>query len=459
MAKAQVFVAALLLVAQATANAYDGALDIAFGFLGEVELTPTGMAADAPSYAKLSVDGQHRIVGCIRTLSPANTTVPWIFRLTPDGGNDTSFAGTGSKFVAIPSGASYLSCDGFAVYPDGRILLASYDGSNQYILRMKADGGPDTSFNGTGTLTIARTGNSNDFIDDAVVASDGSVYIAYSRATANGARFLVRHILDNGTVDGGFGPGGGGATLFDGFALKTGVTARDDYPSRILLTREGSVVVTGHTTPTTSGNSDFAAARLTSTGLPDSGFGSSGAVIVALDLGYNNADLANSSALDERGRLVMAGYAQRTNASNLDFAVVRLDTGGVPDTTFSGDGKTTIAFDLGGVGEDVATSVVVQTDGRILVGGYAHHASGSSAFDWAVARLLDNGALDGTFNGTGKETFAVDLGGDKNDFLYSVVADGSDFILMGESSATATTEAAILARLRIDLIFASQFGG
>ncbi len=459
MGKARVVAAVMLLAFQATAGANDGALDISFGFLGQVELAPAGMAADATGTMRMRVDGQHRIVGCIRTINASNVMIPWLFRLTASGGSDSTFAGTGSKFVSIPGGATGLACDGFDVAADGRIVLASYDGSNQYIMRFEDDGTPDTTFNNTGTLTITRTGNSNDFTNDLVIASDDSIYIAYQRATANGDRFLVRHILATGTIDSGFGPGGGGATLFDGFAIRTGVSARDDVPSRVLLGPGGEIVLTGHTKPTLTGNLDFAAARLSSGGIPDAGFGTSGAVIVSFDLGQSNADLCTAAVLDSQNRLVMAGYAERATVGDADFAVVRLSPAGLPDPAFSG-GKVAVAFDLGGSGEDVATAVTLQTDGRILIGGYAKHVTGSSGYDFALARLLDSGSPDNTFGaaGTGRQTYSVNLGGNNNDFMYQLVANGGDFVIGGESSSGATSESAILARIRTDLIFADKFG-
>jgi uncharacterized delta-60 repeat protein len=457
MGKTGAIATVVLLANLATAGANDGPLDISFGFLGQVELTPAGMAADALGTLRMRVDGKRRIVGCIRTFNGSNAPVPWLFRLTASGGNDTSFAMTGSKFVAIPSGATGLACDGFAVAGDGRIVLASYDGSNQYIMRFQDDGSPDTTFNGTGTLTIARNGNSNDFTNDVVIASDSSIYIAYQRATVNGDRFLVRHILSTGTVDSGFGPGGGGATLFDGFAIRTGVSARQDVPSHILLGPDGEIILTGFTKPTASGNSDFAAARLSHTGIPDSGFGTSGAVIVGFDFGQSNADLCTASVLDSQNRLVMAGYAERATVGDEDFAVVRLSPTGSPDSAFSGDGKVTIPFDLNGSGADVATAVTLQSDGKILIGGYARHVTGSSGYDWAVARLLDGGSVDNGFGNAGKQVYSVNLGGNNNDFMYQVVANGSDFVLGGESNG-ATSESAILARIRTDLIFADKFG-
>jgi uncharacterized delta-60 repeat protein len=451
--------AALLAAASEPCFSNDGNLDATFGFFGQVELTPSGISVDYSQELRLRADAQHRIVGCIHTLDASNHPVPWLFRLLPNGGSDPDFAGTGSKFVPVPATATGLACDALAVYGDGRILLASLDGSNQYILRFKADGSADETFNGTGMLKIARTGATNDFIYAAAIAPDNSAYIAYTRSTANGSRFVVRRILDNGTVDSAFASGTGVA-LFDGFAIRTGVTARDDNVTNILLAPGGGIVVTGTTEPKAGGSADFAAARLTATGDPDLSFGTGAARIVAFDHGQTNTDRCYSSTLDAHGRLVMVGYSQRATAGDYDFAVVRLLGNGAPDTSLSGDGKVEIAFDLGGAGEDIGTSVAIQSDNRIVVAGYARHVTGTSGADWAVARLLDGGALDATFGpaNNGKQTYSVNLAAPNNDYLDSMAANGSDFVLAGDSTTSASTQSVILGRIRTDLIFANAFG-
>jgi hypothetical protein len=60
------------------------------------------------------------------------------------------------------------------------------------------------------------------------------------------------------------------------------------------------------------------------------------------------------------------------------LAGVALAAAGQLDTTFSGDGKRTTTF---GPGNDEASNVAVQADGRIVVVGISDR-------DFAVARLL-----------------------------------------------------------------------
>ena len=66
-----------------------------------------------------------------------------------------------------------------------------------------------------------------------------------------------------------------------------------------------------------------------------------------------------SAALLPNGKIVVAG---RTATD--DVLVMRLQPNGLPDTTFSGDGRATV--DLGG--SEGATILALQPDGRILVG-------------------------------------------------------------------------------------------
>jgi uncharacterized delta-60 repeat protein len=74
---------------------------------------------------------------------------------------------------------------------------------------------------------------------------------------------------------------------------------------------------------------------------------------------------------------------QYANAGvNPDFAVARYLPTGELDATFGTAGKVTIDF-FGAI--DGAVGVVVQPDGRIVVGGFARNA-GSTGF--ALARLL-----------------------------------------------------------------------
>jgi len=103
-------------------------------------------------------------------------------------------------------------------------------------------------------------------------------------------------------------------------------------------------------------------------------------------------DLAYSVALQPDGRIVVAGPSDEAGA--WDFAVVRYNADGGLDASFSGDGKLTTAM---GPAEDYANSVALQSDGKIVVAGYSYIGTDG---DFAVARY-EGGTPEITVLGNG----------------------------------------------------------
>ena len=119
--------------------------------------------------------------------------------------------------------------------------------------------------------------------------------------------------------------------------------------------------------------------RLTSAGALDTAFDSDGKVTVAIGSGD---DEARGIALLADGGIVIAG--ESGNGSNDDIAVVRLTSAGALDTTFSGDGKATVAV---GSGADVGHSVAISASSQVVVAG----TSAGGDDDVAVVVLTGTG--------------------------------------------------------------------
>ncbi len=169
----------------------------------------------------------------------------------------------------------------------------------------------------------------------------------------------------------------------------------------------------------------------------------------ALDITYNSSDsqpglqtsisfdtkddLAQASALDSSGKVVVAGYSYNTGTSNFDFAVARISTDGTLDATFGTSGKFRFAV---GSTDDYATSVAIQSDGKIVIGGYCKNGAG--AFDFCVARLTTAGALDTTFNTTGYNIFPL-TAGNYNEYAQALAIQADGMIVVSGSCITATT--------------------
>jgi uncharacterized delta-60 repeat protein len=187
-----------------------------------------------------------------------------------------------------------------------------------------------------------------------------------------------------GALDPTFGIGGRVTTRFP-------VPSADDGHSTVIDSL-GRIIIAGNTN--NGSTYHFAVARLTSAGALDLSFGGTGIVTIA----FSASDIANDVTVDSQNRIVVAGYAD--NGSGVaDFAVARLTAAGALDNTFDGDGKQTIAF---GAADDIAYSVAVDSLDRVVIGGFSNIGSNGA---FAVARLTTVGVLDTSFDGDGKQTF------------------------------------------------------
>jgi uncharacterized delta-60 repeat protein len=143
----------------------------------------------------------------------------------------------------------------------------------------------------------------------------------------------------------------------------------------------------------------------------DSTFGTNGSVI--LQLPGDVSSQATGATLQSDGKLVIVGTSPGVDHSvslalealdaTRDFLVARFNADGSLDSGFGSGGITRIDF---GHGDDRASSVIQQSDGKLLIIGQALSARGTD-FDVALARLDSHGNLDTSFNGTGRVTINV----------------------------------------------------
>ena len=183
------------------------------------------------------------------------------------------------------------------------------------------------------------------------------------------------------------------------------VGASYDYGWRLIIQPDGKLVMAGYCS---GAGMDFCAMRLNADGSLDATFNTTGTLLLPVGSVVNGNDTAAALALQPDGKFVLAGYC--SNGVNLDFCAVRLNSDGTLDTSFNSTGKLLLAV---GAGDDYATGVAVQSDGKLLLSGYCVNAGNN---DFCVARLNSDGSLDKTFNPTGtpgKATYAVAAGHDK----------------------------------------------
>lgn len=127
----------------------------------------------------------------------------------------------------------------------------------------------------------------------------------------------------------------------------------------------------------------------------DPTFGSGGKVMT--DFNKHN-DLAYGVALQPDGKFIVVGISFAGNsAEGGDFAVARYNPNGSLDTSFGSGGRVTTDFGL----TETASSVAVQPDGKIVVGGGTYPLFPSQGGQFALARYNSNGSLDTSFGNGG----------------------------------------------------------
>jgi uncharacterized delta-60 repeat protein len=248
-----------------------------------------------------------------------------------------------------------------------------------------APGDLDDSFDGDGVATLDWGGV--DFATDVLVQPDGRIVVPGSGGA--GEDLIVARVGSNGSPDSSF--------LGNGFAVFPLSGVDEAYAA----TRQpdGKIVAGGTTTDAVNA-SKGAIVRVNPDGNTDGSFGAGG--LATIDAG-GNTNVVTELLMQPDGKIVAAGYG----GPGLDGVVTRLNTNGLPDTSFDGDGRAT--FDFGGT--DYIDAIARQPDGKLVVLGWT--ADGGM---WLV-RLNTDGSPDTSFDGDGRKPLVPATG----DFGYDVL--------------------------------------
>jgi uncharacterized delta-60 repeat protein len=401
---------------QVPAWAADGDLDTSFGTGGKVT-TPIGSGNDEAWSVVLQSDG--KIIAAGYSHNGANNDFA-VARYNADGSLDTSF-GTGGK-VTTPIGSENDTAYSVVLQSDGKIVAVgnSHNGTNFdfAVARYNADGSLDTSF-GTGGKVTTPIGSISETAYSVAVQSDGKIIAAGSAYIISGTDFAVVRYNADGSLDTSFDTDG---------IVTTQIGSGTDEAKSVVLQSDGKIILAGYSVGT---NRDFAVARYNADGSLDTSFDTDGKVTTLI---RSANDEAYSVVLQSDGKIIAAGYSH--NGANSDFAAAKYNADGSLDTSFDTDGKVTTPI---GSGDDLAYSVVLKSDGKIIAVGYSHNGANR---DFAVARYNADGSLDTSFDTDGKVTTPIGSGTDE---AKSVVlqSDGK-IIAAGYSHNGANTDFAVV---------------
>jgi uncharacterized delta-60 repeat protein len=323
--------------------------------------------------------------------------------LAAPGDLDPTF-GTGGTVITSFGGTDVASA--VALQPDGKLVVAgrtNIAGNTVFALaRYNPNGGLDPAF-GTGGLVTTDFG-STDQAFAVALQGDGKIVTAGRR----GSDVIVARYNADGSVDSSFGSTTG--RVITNFGATEQALA-------LVLQPDGKIVVAGRTNkPAPNGNFDFALARYEAAGTLDLTFGTAG--LVTTDFG-GSVDRAFAMALQPDGKLVVAGD------SDANFALARYNSNGSLDASFGSAGKVIMSF--GGI--DQAAAVTLQPDGKIVVAG---QTDTGISIDFALARFMPDGSLDGEFGTGGRVT--TNFTGNSDDLGSAVALQPDGKIVVGGTS-------------------------
>jgi uncharacterized delta-60 repeat protein len=284
-----------------------------------------------------------------------------------------------------------------------------------------APGGLDPSFSGDGWVrTYDAQGAAKRYFPKGATGMalqpDGKI-VAVSEIQDGGSHWLfgVYRWTAGGALDPSFGSGG---------LVITDLPGSFETPDAVALQADGKIVVGGEAM--CPGAMCFGLVRYRSDGAVDTGFGEGGLVRTMFP---QCGCRIHGLAVQPDGRIVAVGERFRYGDAQDDWliAVARYLPDGRRDTSFSGDGLFSLDPDYG---DDTATAVALQADGRIVVGGVVGRRRTEA--DFAVVRLRRNGTLDRTFSRDGIAT--VNLAGRREDFASGLDLQRDGRILVGGGS-------------------------
>lgn len=298
-----------------------------------------------------------------------------------DGSLDASFGAAGTSLTSF---GLFAQASALVRQPDGKLVAAGTSigqatGIGFTLARYTTGGTLDTSFGFSGSVhdnfdnigAVARA---------LVVQPDGKLVAAgFSFSSVSSIDFALARYNADGVLDTSFGSGGHAVVS----------AAGEQRAFAVAIQQDGKLVAAG----TSAG--DFALARFNESGIPDPNFGPGG--IKLFDFG--GFDTANAVVVQPDGKLVAAGLSGA--GSNADFALVRFNEDGTPDTTFGFNGRRLVDFgDL-----DDARALVLRPGGKLVAAGFSNTGNDT---DFVVVQFNNDGSLDTSFgsNGVARTSFS-----------------------------------------------------
>ena len=353
----------------------------------------TGFNMDVRAIA-LQTDGKIVVGGSFTSYNGVASNR--IIRLNSDGSRDTSFnIGTGFSFMGSSDSGIVFA---LAAQNDGKILasgqVTSYNGvSFNHLIRLNSDGSRDSTFN------VEYGFNSS--VNSISLQSDGKILVGgqFTSYQSVGSINRIVRLNTNATRDTTFNIGSGTTSGF--------TNESNDWldVQSIKIQGDGKILVGGSfKMEIYIGVRVNSLTRLTSTGSIDTSF--------TLGSGFDGG--IDTTATQSDGKIIVGGEFYSYNGEEAN-SIVRLNSDGTRDTSFNLTG--------GGISCTTIYDVVIASDGKLLLGGQFYNDQ-TGNYQACLSRLNSNGSKDASFNvGTGFDI--------SDSSVYSLILQSDGKIVVG----------------------------
>ena len=281
--------------------------------------------------------------------------------------------------------------------------------------QMLAAGDFETTFNGTGYV-LQDLPSANAVVTDVAIQSDNKiVVVGYTIPSNNDNDFFIARFNLDGTIDTTFGAGNSGIATTN---ITAGASNSQDFAYTVCIQQDQKVLVGG------SSSGDGVVVRYNTDGSLDTAFGSNGIVDYT---GYYFNQIRTIVPYTS-GRYLLGGGT----AGELDVAVMNSD--GTLDTSFAGGSAGETRTDAGGDQEGVRGLAYQPADGKIIAAGTGTQPVAGGGDVFTVMRYNTDGTLDSTFGDAGMVQSPFNSDGD--DDVTSMVLQPNGKILVGGSTST-----------------------
>jgi uncharacterized delta-60 repeat protein len=295
----------------------DGRPDPGFSEDGKTEIEFPGGGSQGALAVAFQPDGKVLVGG---NSNPFESEIAFgLARLEEDGEPDPGFGEDGRQTTKLPSG--YGSVSQIAAGPQGKVLALGYAGNGGFfefaLARYDIDGKLDTTFAGHGITTAQFSPGGTSEPKGFAVLPDGKMLVAGTTGVEfGGYEFVVARFDANGTLDTSYGQAGVAKSAFpDDGELSTPSEAF--MASGFGVASDGTAFLAGNYRTFEEGFSverqQYAVAAFRPDGAPDTGFSGDGMATFPVD-GQANATAA---ALDPQGRLTLVGTVYKEPEDHL----------------------------------------------------------------------------------------------------------------------------------------------